>query len=188
MSGESVSDAASENLLPGVVKQGAHTPSFLQQIYQAISVAGLAMASYFVISHFVLQTVQVVGESMIPTLQDSQQYLLNRWIYYFRAPKRNDVVVLRDPIDKGFAVKRVIGMAGDKVVFKKGRVYVNDQKLEEPYLVAGMSTFPCPDTNEQAFTLGKDQYFVLGDNRRNSADSRAYGPVSRQSILGLIVR
>jgi len=188
MSGESVSDAAGGHLLPGVAKPGTHTPSFLQQIYQALSVAGLAMASYFVISHFVLQTVQVVGESMIPTLHDSQQYLLNRWVYYFRAPKRNEVVVLRDPSDKGFAVKRVIGMEGDKVVFRRGRVYVNDHELKEPYLVPGMSTFPCPDTKEQVFILQKDQYFVLGDNRRNSTDSRAYGPVSRQSILGLIVR
>src|SRR5258705_2130869 len=118
----------SDALLPPIGRPGTHSPSFLQQLYQFVSVAALAMASYFVISHFVLQTVQVVGESMIPTLQDSQQYLLNRWIYYFRAPKRNDVVVLRDPIDKGFAVKRVIGMAGDQVVVKQGRVYVNDQK------------------------------------------------------------
>src|SRR6266513_706591 len=130
MSDESITDAGGDHLVPEAAKQGTHKPSFLREIYQCLSIAGLAIASYFVISHFVLQTVQVVGVSMVPTLQDSQQYLLNRWIYYFRAPKRNDVVVLRDPIDKGFAVKRVIGMAGDKVVFKKGRVYVNDQKLE----------------------------------------------------------
>src|SRR3989454_3576279 len=168
MNAESVSDPAGNGLVSPLGKHRTHTPSFLRQIYQCLSVAALAMASYFVISHFVLQTVQVVGVSMLPTLNDSQLYVLNRWVFYFRPPNRNDVVVLRDPIDKGFAVKRVIGLAGDNVVFKKGRVYVNDQKLEEPYLVPGMSTFPCPDTNEQAFTLGKDQYFVLGDNRRNS--------------------
>ena len=188
MSCESVTDAGGDQLLPGVAKQAAHTPSFFQQIYQCLSVAGLAMASYFVISHFILQTVQVVGVSMVPTLQDSQRYLLNRWIYLFRAPHRNDVVVLRDPIDKGFAVKRVIGMAGDRVLFRDGNVYVNGQKLAEPYLIPGMSTFPSSEKKEDSFVVGKDQYFVLGDNRRNSADSRAYGAVSRQSILGLIVR
>ena len=77
---------------------------------------------------------------------------------------------------------------GDRVLFRDGNVYVNGQKLAEPYLIPGMSTFPSPEKKEDSFVVGKDQYFVLGDNRRNSADSRAYGAVSRQSILGLIVR
>jgi signal peptidase I len=185
---ESGVDATGGHLLSCGKKQGTSTPSFLQQIYQCVSVAALAMASYFVISHFVLQSVQVVGVSMAPTLHDSQQYLLNRWVYYFRAPRRSDVVVLRDPVDKGFAVKRVIGTAGDRVNLKDGKVFVNGCKLNEPYLASGMPTFPYLAENEQSFTLGKDQFFVLGDNRRNSADSRTYGPVPRRSILGLIVR
>ena len=185
---ESGVDATSGQLLTCGRKQGTSTPTFLQQIYQCISVAALAMASYFIISHFVLQSVQVVGVSMVPTLYDSQQYLLNRWVYYFRAPRRSDVVVLRDPVDKGFAVKRVIGTAGDRVYLKDGKVFVNGCKLNEPYLASGMPTFPYLAENEQSFTLGKDQFFVLGDNRRNSADSRTYGPVPRRSILGLIVR
>jgi signal peptidase I len=176
------------HLIPCERKQVPSTPTFLQQIYQCLSVGALALASYFIISHFVLQSVQVVGVSMAPTLHDSQQYLLNRWVYYFRAPRRSDVVVLRDPVDKGFAVKRVIGTAGDRVYLKDGRVFVNGCKLNEPYLAAGMPTFPYLPENEQSFILGKDQFFVLGDNRRNSADSRTYGPVSRRSILGLIVR
>src|SRR6266478_127352 len=172
MSEESVSGGASDPLLLSVSQQGAHTPSFLQQIFQCLSVAALAMASYFVISHFVLQTVQVVGVSMVPTLNDSQLYVLNRWVFYFRPPYRNDVVVLRDPIDKGFAVKRVIGLSGDQIFLKDGKVYVNGQRLEEPYLAPGTPTFPYPGRNERLITLGKDQFFVLGDNRNNSADSR----------------
>src|SRR5882672_1055218 len=187
MSEESVSGGASDPLLLSVSQQGAHTPSFLQQIFQCVSVAGLAMASYFVISHFVLQSVQVVGVSMAPTLHDSQQYLLNRWVYYFRSPRRSDVVVLRDPVDNGFAVKRVIATAGDCVCLKEGKVFVNGCRLVEPYLASGMPTFPYLTEKEQPITLGKDQYFVLGDNRKNSADSRTYGPVPRRSILGLIV-
>ena len=190
MNAESISDAAPSHLLPAVSERATpapNRPSFAQQIYQCLSLASLAMLSYFVISHFIVQSVQIVGVSMVPTLQDSEQYLLNRWVYYFRAPKYNDVVVLRDPVDRGFAVKRVIATAGDHVALKDGKVYVNGRRLREPYLAPGTPTFPYAKLNE-AITLGKDQYFVLGDNRKNSADSRTYGPVARQSILGLIFR
>jgi len=185
---ESGIDAPGGQLLSCGKKPRTQTPTFLQQIYQCVCVAGLAMASYFVISHFVLQSVQVVGVSMAPTLHDSQQYLLNRWVYYFRAPRRSDVVVLRDPVDNGFAVKRVIATAGDCVLLKEGKVFVNGCRLVEPYLASGTPTFPYLSEKEEPITLGRDQYFVLGDNRKNSADSRTYGPVSRRSILGLIVR
>ena len=188
MNAESGIDATGGQLLSCAGKQGSQTPSFLQQIYQCLSVAALAIASYFIISHFVLQSVQVVGISMAPTLHDSQQYLLNRWVYYFRAPRRNDVVVLRDPVDKGFAVKRVIATAGDQLYLKDGKVYLNGCKLNEPYLASGMPTYPYLAENAPPITLGKDEFFVLGDNRKNSADSRSYGPVPRRSILGLIVR
>jgi signal peptidase I len=146
------------------------------------------MASYLVISHFVLQSVQVVGESMVPTLQDSQHYLLNRWLYLLRPPKRSDIVVIRDPIDNSYAVKRIIGQAGDSIYLRGGSVYVNGVKLEEPYLSRGMPTFSLTRLPEQLVKCGQDQYFVLGDNRSNSVDSRTYGVVSRQKILGVIVR
>jgi signal peptidase I len=170
-----------------VAKERKQMPSFLKDIFQCIVLLSLAVISYFVVSHFVLQTVQVVGVSMVPTLHDSQKYVLNRWVFYLRNPERNDLVVLRDPIDKSFAVKRVIGTAGDHLVIKDGRVYVNGKELFEPYLQPGMPTFPYSRRNVESFTLEKNQYFVLGDNRKNSADSRSYGPVSRKSILGLIV-
>src|SRR5438309_10652642 len=99
MNAGSITDAAGNHWLPPASKKGRHTAAFLPQIYQWLSVATLAMASYFVISHFIVQSVQVVGVSMAPTLRDSQLYLLNRWVYYFRAPQRRDVVVLRDAVD-----------------------------------------------------------------------------------------
>jgi signal peptidase I len=160
----------------------------LNRIYAWIAVVGLAFISYFLVSHCILQTVQVVGVSMVPTLQNSQTLLLNRWIYYFRAPRRNELVVLRDPVDKGFAVKRVIAVGGDHLLLKDGLVYVNGQKLAEPYLASGMPTFPESWRIQQSITLSQGEYFVLGDNRKNSADSRSYGPVSRERILGLIMR
>ena len=150
--------------------------------------AGLGVLSYLIVSHFFFQSVKVVGRSMVPTLRDSQQYLLNRWAYYVRDPQRADVVVIRDPTDNGYSVKRIIGVAGDSIYLKNGVVYVNGQKLKEPYLPANVPTYAFGKSQEQLIVCGKDQYFVLGDNRMNSADSRTYGPVSRRSILGLIVR
>ena len=125
---------------------------------------------------------------MVPTLRDSQQYLLNRWVYFVREPRRTDVVVIRDPADNGYSVKRIIGVAGDAIYLKEGDVYINGRKLTEPYLSPQMPTYSYGKSREQLIVCGTDQYFVLGDNRMNSADSRTYGPISRKRILGLIVR
>jgi signal peptidase I len=148
----------------------------------------LAVASYFVVSHFLLQSVKVVGRSMAPTLHDADHYLLNRWVYLFRAPRHRDVVVLRDPSDNGFSVKRIIATPGDSLYFKNGSVYVNGRKLHETYLTAGTLTFINADVQDQLILCGKDQYFLLGDNRGNSIDSRTYGLVPRGNILGPIIR
>src|SRR5262245_17119760 len=163
------------------VKAAANTPPIRQQILQCLYVAALATASYLFVSHFLVEGVQVVGPSMAPTLQNSQSYLLNRWVYYLRAPRRCDVVVLRDPVDNCCAVKRIIATAGDTIYLKDGAVYVNGRKLDEPYLPPGTLTYPYAGNAEQTFKCAKDQYFVLGDNRTNSADSRTYGVIGRSS-------
>ncbi len=161
---------------------------FSRQVLQLLSAAMLAVVSYLAISHFLLQSVTVVGRSMVPTLFDSQRYLLNRWVYRLRAPARSDIVVIRDPSDNGFSVKRVIATPGDSVYLKNGSVYLNGCKLIEPYLAPHTPTFTDSKYSDQLILCGKNQYFLLGDNRLNSVDSRTYGPVPRRNILGPVIR
>ena len=184
---EPESISASSDLFPLARKTRTPAPSIRGQIFQCLAVLVLATACYFVISHFFLQSVKVVGRSMAPTLLDSQHYLLNRWIYHVHPPRYSDVVVLRDPSDNGFSVKRVIATPGDFILLKQGSVYVNGCKLDEAYLAPGTPTFTDSKSGDQLFLCGQNQFFVLGDNRLNSLDSRIYGPVPRRNILGPII-
>jgi signal peptidase I len=184
---DSGSTLASRSSLPRARRAESGARSIPRQIFQFLALTVLAAGSYFAISHFLLQSVKVVGRSMVPTLYDSQNYLLNRWIYYVHAPKHHDVVVLRDPSDNGFSVKRIIATPGESVYLKEGKVYVNGCKLTETYLVPGTLTFINSNVQNELILCGKDQYFLLGDNRGNSIDSRTYGPVPRRNILGPLV-
>lgn len=163
-------------------------PRLLSQFTQGLALIACALLSYYLISHYLVQTVRVIGLSMVPTLHDSQVYLLNRWVLNLRSPARSEIVVLRDPLDGGFAVKRIIGVAGDSIYLSQGDIYLNGKKLSESYLMPGTPTFPSAPVKEQLFKCRQGQFFVLGDNRGNSLDSRVYGPISRRDILGLIVR
>ena len=157
------------------------------QIVVLLLVAALSVGCYWAISHYVVQSIEVVGESMVPTLEQGGHYILNRTAYRKSAPHRGDVVVIRDPADHGYSVKRVVALAGESVHFLNGKVYVNTEALPEPYLLPGTFTFTYSQAKEQLITCGKDQFFVLGDNRVASIDSRSYGPVSREDILGQVI-
>ena len=141
----------------------------LKNLFFTALIAGLSYGSFYFVTHYVMQSVHVIGQSMSPTLRDDERYVLNRWVYHVRDPKPSEIVVLRDPADNCYAVKRIVAKQGDT------------------YLPQGTPTFPGPKYDEQMWICGVNQYFVLGDNRNNSADSRIYGAVSRQNILGMVV-
>src|SRR4051812_21069558 len=124
------------NRAPRFADLNSMAVSLTQQIFQCIAVAALALASYFLISHFLFQSVQVVGASMSPTLHNADRYFVNRWMYHVREPRRGDIVVIKDPTDGVYVVKRIVALGGESVYFKDGELYINGKKFFEPYLPA----------------------------------------------------
>ncbi len=129
---------------------------------------------------------------MVPTLDVGDRVLVARFIYHFDKPSRGDIVVFRWPGDsKTVFIKRIIGVPGDTISLKDGRVYINGKELDEPYvakengqqaatdpapMVTG-TTMSQPWSLQQPYTVPADSYFVMGDNRTASDDSRVWGPV-----------
>lgn len=144
-----------------------------------------SILSYLFISHYVLMAVEVKGISMSPTLLDGQRYLLFRCTYLWRTPRKGEIVVIEDPQDHGLSVKRIVALPNDLIEVRRDGVYVNNTKLPEPYLTS-IAAYASGDRPVKPTHLGHEDYFVLGDNRDVSADSRIYGPVPRKNILGLL--
>jgi signal peptidase I len=142
----------------------------------------LATAVFIVV--FVVQPVKVEGTSMQPRLLDQERIFVNRFIYRFTDIQRGDVVVFWYPRDttKSF-IKRVVGIAGDSIEIKRGIVMVNGQKIEESYL---KSDFRDHDSYRKV-VVPPGHYFVLGDHRNSSNDSRNWGFVPRELIYGKAV-
>ncbi|MBI4313745.1 MAG: signal peptidase I [Candidatus Omnitrophica bacterium] len=132
------------------------------------------------VHRFVISSGVVSDYSMVPTLRDGDIFLINKYLYFFRPPQRGDIVVLRlSPWSIDWYVKRIIAVEGETILIRKGRVYINGQLLRESY---GDYTAP----NLGPATLGPGMYYVMGDNRLNSFDSRNFGPVHRSRIEGRI--
>ena len=133
---------------------------------------------------FVAQPFRVQGTSMLPLLEDSERILVNKFVYHFVAISRGDVVVFWYPRDPTVSfIKRVVGLPGDLVEIKKGAVYVNDLRIEETYLAPQYR-------DEQSYPARRVRpgfYFVLGDHRNGSNDSRSWGEVPEKYIYGKAV-
>ena len=144
----------------------------------------------WVIVTFVGQRTKVDGHSMEPTLSDGDNLIVDKLSYRFRDPERYDIIIFPGPEEFGqhpYYIKRIIGMPGETVQIKDGKVYINDKELKSD--VYGITDYiDYPGIAEEPVTLGKDEYFCLGDNRPVSQDSRyeEVGPVKRSIIVGKV--
>ena len=140
-------------------------------------------ASYLIVT-FVGQRTEVSGSSMETTLSTGDQLIVDKISYRFRAPKRYDIVVFPYRYEENrYYIKRIIGLPGETVQIVDGMVYINGSPLNEHY---GNEVIEDPGSAAEPITLGDDEYFVLGDNRNNSQDSRAsnVGLIHRDELLG----
>jgi signal peptidase I len=145
-------------------------------------VISLAISAFIII--FLYQPVKVEGTSMMPSLDDQERIFVNKFVYRWEPIERGDIVVFRYPRDPSKSyIKRVIGVAGDRIRIDSGQVYVNGEAIEEDYV-------PTTYADERSYpdlVVPPHSYFMLGDHRSMSNDSRDFGPVKENYIYGKAV-
>ncbi len=148
-----------------------------------LEVIVLAVGIFLIVYLLILRPHKIKGQSMHPTFPDAEYLLTEKVSYYREDPRRGDVIVFKPPISEDEFIKRVIALPGETVMVINGKVFVNDKQLKEDYIKV--------DTNSGAFlsegekyVVPEGNYFVMGDNRPHSSDSRAWGPITKKVITG----
>jgi signal peptidase I len=169
---------------PSAPEPAAQPPQFRRELRSWTRDLAVALGLALVIIIFLYQPVKVEGTSMAPLLSDQERIFINKFVYRFEPIERGDVIVFWYPIDhsKSF-IKRVVGLPGETIELRGGRVFVNSRELKEPYVPASY----LDSSSAPALLIPQDEYFVMGDHRDSSNDSRVFGPVSRQNIYGKAV-
>ncbi len=154
-------------------------------IYSIIETILVALVLAIVLYLFIMTPHEVVGNSMHPTYKNGEFLMANKVTYKLSKPKRGDVIIFKYSDTADF-IKRIIGVPGDQVMIKDGRIYINGEILDESeYLSPSVITNGGSYLHEgQTIKLGEDEYFVCGDNRANSSDSRDFGPIKDSDIKG----
>jgi signal peptidase I len=173
--------------------QTAHhgRPDFLMELLDWLKYILFAVLLGLLIVTFVVQRNSVVGHSMDNTLNDQDQLIVEKVSKWFNGIHRGDIITITTkglPYHDGDIniVKRVIGIPGDTIEIKNKAVYRNGEKISEPYLRTDIATEQL-NVSYNRVTLDQDQYYVLGDNRGNSTDSRVFGPVDKNLIIGEVL-
>jgi signal peptidase I len=157
---------------------------FLRAGWEFLHDLSVAVLFCFFLIAFVAQAFRVQGTSMEPLLVDGERIVVNKFVYRFRPIERGDVVVFWYPRDPSVSfVKRVVGLPGDRVELRGGELVVNGRVVQEPYLPASFRD----DDSHAPIEVRKGYYYVLGDHRRSSNDSRSWGEVPEKYIYGRAV-
>ncbi len=164
-------------------------PGFMKalfgELWRLLICVLVAFSLVLIITNFVASHTKVIGISMQNTLHDGDYLIINRLTYQFSDPKRSDIVVFKHSKDN-YYIKRVIGLPGERIQIREGQIYINGSLLEESI---NSELIEDSGVAKQEITLGNDEYFVLGDNRNSSTDSRfeAVGFIKRDNIIGKIL-
>ncbi|MFA5994906.1 MAG: signal peptidase I [Patescibacteria group bacterium] len=159
------------------------TTSFILEV---VKIVVISLAIIIPVRYFLIQPFYVIGASMEPNFADYNYLIIDELSYRFNPPQRGEVIVLRNPQKPSeFFIKRLIGLPGETVKINDGKIYINDQLLDETvYLSAQVVTTSF--VGYRNIKLGSDEYFVVGDNREHSQDSRRFGPIKQASIIGRV--
>ena len=153
--------------------------NLVKEIISYLIYIGAALVITFLIVRFVGQRTEVKGSSMETTLSHQDHLIVDKISYVFSEPDRFDIIVF--PYGEDYFIKRIMGLPGDMVQIIEGYIYINGVLLDENY---GNEIMKRADLAEEPIILGADEYFVLGDNRNNSTDSRMIGAIHKDEILG----
>jgi signal peptidase I len=159
----------------------------MNPVVEWLVVVAVAITSALLVRAYVVQQFAVEGESMVNTLQDGDRVLVNRLSYRLHDPRRGDVVVLKrfdGNATERDLIKRVIGLPGETIEVRSCVVYIDDRELNEPYLDPGIQQRDGCGSDQAPIEVPSDSVFVLGDHRGKSSDSRAFGPVAEDFLIG----
>jgi signal peptidase I len=158
----------------------------ISYILEIIKIVIISLAIIIPVRYFLIQPFYVKGASMEPNFYDHEYLIIDEISYRFNEPKRGDIIVFKYPRDTSqYFIKRVIGLPNEEIEISDGKITVYNEEnpdgavIDETYLKEGVKT-----SGNQTVTLGPDEYFVLGDNRSSSYDSRSFGPITRNLIVG----
>lgn len=145
-----------------------------------------AVGIFFFVYLLIMRPHKIDGQSMMPNFPDSEYLLTEKVSYYFRNPERGDVVVFTPPVTNlDEYIKRVVALPGETIMIKGGKVFIDNKLLVEPYIDESVYTGAGDFLQEgQEYQIPEGQYFVMGDNRPNSSDSRYWGPITKKAMSG----